>query len=50
MNVIYDKWVDEREDVTVPNNIVTKGVRACVESKLARDQLLIEIQVVAALP
>lgn len=41
MNVEYKKWAGEG-----PN----KGVRACVESKMARKCLLVEIKVVAALP
>ena len=39
MNAIWNKWVD-------PN---CKGARYCVESALARETLLVEIQVVAAL-
>eukprot|EP00092_Neocalanus_flemingeri_P003810 GFUD01004104.1.p1 GENE.GFUD01004104.1~~GFUD01004104.1.p1 ORF type:complete len:153 (+),score=56.31 GFUD01004104.1:200-658(+) len=39
MNAIWNSWVD-------PN---CKGVRYCVESALARETLLVEIQVVAAL-
>merc|ERR1712098_436419 len=39
LNKIWNDWVD-------PD---CKGTRYCVESRLARDQLLVEIQVVAAL-
>jgi len=39
MNAIWNAWVD-------PN---CKGVRYCVESALAREALLVEIQIVAAL-
>lgn len=38
MNVVWDAWVDS-------NNT---PVRACVESRLARPELLVEIQVIAA--
>ena len=38
MNGVWNKWVD-------PDN---KPVRACVEAKLARDVLLVEVQCVAA--
>ena len=38
MNAVWNKWVD-------PNN---KPVRATVEANLAREQLLVEIQVTAA--
>lgn len=38
MNAVWDAWVDQ--DNT--------PVRACVESKLARAELLVEIQVIAA--
>jgi len=40
MNEVWNKWVH-------PTN---KGVRACVEAKLARPQLLVEVKVVAAMP
>ena len=39
MNAIWNAWVD-------PN---CKGVRYCVESALAREALLVEIQIVAAI-
>ena len=39
MNTIWNAWVD-------PN---CKGVRYCVESALAREALLVEIQIVAAI-
>jgi enamine deaminase RidA (YjgF/YER057c/UK114 family) len=39
MNSVWNEWVDGNE----------KGVRACVESKMARDCLLVEISIVAAL-
>merc|ERR1719474_220431 len=39
MNAIWNAWVD-------PN---CKGVRYCVESALARETLLVEVQIVAAL-
>ncbi|WP_136679857.1 RidA family protein [Neptunomonas sp. XY-337] len=38
MNAVWDAWVDSENP----------PVRACVESRLARDELLVEIQVVAA--
>lgn len=38
MNAVWNKWVD-------PNN---KGARFCVEANMAREQILVEIQVVAA--
>lgn len=38
MNAVWDAWVDQ-------NNT---PARACVESKLARTELLVEIQVIAA--
>ncbi|EAR61916.1 RidA family protein [Neptuniibacter caesariensis] len=40
MNEIWDAWVDSEN----------APVRACVESRLARPELLVEIQVVAAKP
>ena len=40
MNVVYKKWAGEGAQ---------KGVRACVESSLARACLKVEIKVVAAL-
>ena len=39
MNAIWNAWVDPK----------CKGVRYCVESALARETLLVEIQIVAAL-
>jgi enamine deaminase RidA (YjgF/YER057c/UK114 family) len=38
MNEVWDTWVDQE----------SPPVRACVESRLARPELLVEIQVVAA--
>lgn len=40
MNAVWDTWVDSDNP----------PARACVESRLARQELLVEIQVVAALP
>lgn len=40
MNEVWDTWVDSENP----------PVRACVESRLARPELLVEIQVVAAKP
>ncbi|MEH6579045.1 MAG: hypothetical protein V7731_18435 [Amphritea sp.] len=37
-NLVWDAWVDSENT----------PVRACVESRLARSELLVEIQVVAA--
>ena len=42
MNEVWNDWVAEFPD--------EKGVRACVESEMARPSILVEIQVVAALP
>lgn len=42
MNEVWNDWVAEFPDA--------KGVRACVESPMARPSILVEIQVVAALP
>merc|ERR1712166_406411 len=41
MNVEFKKWAGDG---------TTKGVRACVESAMARKSLLVEIKVVAVLP
>ncbi|WP_028467904.1 RidA family protein [Neptunomonas japonica] len=38
MNAVWDAWVDSKNT----------PVRACVESRLARPELLVEIQVIAA--
>ena len=40
MNEVWKEWV-------VPGS---KGVRACVESRMARESILVEIKVTAALP
>eukprot|EP00658_Telonema_sp_P-2_P020607 TRINITY_DN18165_c0_g1_i1.p1 TRINITY_DN18165_c0_g1~~TRINITY_DN18165_c0_g1_i1.p1 ORF type:complete len:154 (+),score=32.97 TRINITY_DN18165_c0_g1_i1:202-663(+) len=42
MNVVWNDWVGKAGE--------SKGVRACVESKMARETLLVEIKVVAAVP
>jgi enamine deaminase RidA (YjgF/YER057c/UK114 family) len=42
MNEVWGEWVGEFPD--------HKGVRACVESPMARPSILVEIQVIAALP
>jgi len=41
MNVVWNAWVAGAGEM--------KGVRACVESAMARESILVEIQVVAAL-
>jgi len=41
MNEVWNKWVGEAGDL--------KGVRACVESAMARESILVEVQIVAAL-
>uniref|UniRef100_A0A7S2RFM4 Uncharacterized protein n=1 Tax=Mucochytrium quahogii TaxID=96639 RepID=A0A7S2RFM4_9STRA len=40
MNKVWNSWV-------TPNS---KGVRACVESRMAREHILVEVKVIAALP
>ena len=42
MNLVWNKWVGGEE--------AHKGVRACVESKMAREGILVEIKVIAAVP
>jgi len=40
MNEVWNEWVGGPEE--------QKGVRACVESRMARDAILVEIKVIAA--
>ena len=42
MNLVWNNWVGGEE--------ANKGVRACVESKMAREGILVEIKVIAAVP
>jgi enamine deaminase RidA (YjgF/YER057c/UK114 family) len=40
MNVIWNEWIDHKN----------KPVRACVEAPMARDNILFEVMVIAAVP
>ena len=42
MNEVWNNWVGDESQL--------KGVRACVQSEMARENILVEIKVIAALP